>query len=174
MARLLSALRKNKCKLGNFTISNVCELRTCLMSSAIFVHLSPVYLRLSFSFPCPRVQSAVTWYLPGLRFENSQLLLESFNSIVYLRKRLSHDGHNQDASTRQGLLLLQFTGTSDFCNSRFVQFCNLFCKHFIWQMLVHLEYRMSTIFPVCPSNNLLVLVINKQYLACVHPCTGRK
>ena len=57
VARLLSALRKNKCKLGNFTISNICELRACIMSSAIFVHLSPVYLSFLFLAPVYRVLS---------------------------------------------------------------------------------------------------------------------
>ena len=53
VARLLSALRKNKCKWGNFTISDMFELRPCIMFSAIFVHLSLVYLRLSFLFLGP-------------------------------------------------------------------------------------------------------------------------
>ena len=144
------------------------------MSSAIFVHLSPVYLRLSFLFLAPvyRVLSpdiCQDWNLITVNCSQCLLILLCTSGKGYHMMatiKMPQQGRDCYCCNSQGILIFAFHGLFNFVI--------FFCKHSVWQMFVHLEYRLSTIFPVCPSNNLLVLVINKQYLACVHPCTGRK
>ena len=152
MDGLLYFLRKNKCKLGIFTMSNICELRACIMSSAIFVHLSPVYLRLSFLF---LLQSAVTWYLPGLESDNSQLpqclfiLLctsgKSFHMMATIK--MPQQGRYCYCCNSQGVLI--------FCN-----FVIFFCKHSVcvgkWVSLVHHLLLMSIKQPLSLSHQQIV------------------